>query len=324
MSKVEIIAVRHSDNGIRLDRWLKKYFPSIPYRLLQKLVRTGQIRIDGKRVKADQRINTGEYIRIPPYQTRNSDISKSSNLPIIDDYRHNDLRKSVIYRDDDVLILNKPSGLAVQGGTKVHEHLDGYLDALRFNSQERPRLVHRLDKGTSGVLVLARNANASRWLSSAFKERNTQKLYWAIVVGVPRKSVGSITNALKKGHSDAKEKMMPTLMPDGQKAKTLYRVIRAAVPSVAWLALEPYTGRTHQLRVHVADVLRTPILGDRKYGGLNAIINTDTISNNLHLHSREIKITAPNGRCIKASADLPKHMISTFKYFGFKEEYGNI
>ena len=227
----------------------------------------------------------------------------------------------MIYKDEELLILNKPPGLAVQGGTKVREHLDGYLEALRFNSPERPRLVHRLDKDTSGVLVLARNADASRWLSRAFRNRNTQKLYWAIVVGVPKNNVGTIDNALEKGISNAKEKMKPTQGPNGQKAKTFYRVIRSAVPSVSWLALQPFTGRTHQLRVHAADVLMTPILGDRKYGGTNAILDTNFISNHLHLHSREIKITAPNGRCIEASATLPKHMISTFKYFGFKEEH---
>ena len=319
-----MIEVKDADDGTRLDRWFKKYFPYIPHDRLQKLLRTGQIRVNGGRIKSAHRLNSGQNIRIPPLQKSDTSTPKLATTPIIKPGRKNELFQSIIYQDDDVMIVNKPSGLAVQGGTKTDEHLDGYLESLRFDNPERPRLVHRLDKNTSGAIVLARNTITARWLTKAFKEHDIRKLYWAVVSGVPKNATGTISNRLEKRRSKWGENVIIAKSPYGQSAETNYKIIAYTADPVTWLAMQPFTGRTHQLRVHVAKVLKTPILGDGKYGNESTFYRTHSISRELHLHARKVQVTGPNGRRIEAIAPLPNHMVSTFKYFGFEEESGEI
>jgi len=319
VSKVKSIAVETDDDGIRLDRWFRNHFPGISHGRLQKLLRTGQVRVDGGRVKAGNRLSSGQIIRVPPTSKEDGERPKQKVTFAIDKQRAKDLRRRVIYHDENVLVVNKPSGLAVQGGTKTKEHLDGYLDALRFDSIERPKLVHRLDKDTSGTIVLARHTKAARWLTAAFKKRDTQKLYWAVVAGLPCPRAGSINASLKKSSSKSGENMVITEELDGMNARTLFHTVAHAGNSVAWLALEPLTGRTHQLRVHCAAVLETPILGDGKYGCQEAFLEANGLSPELHLHARGIRINAPHGNRIEVIAPLPDQMVSTFRFFGFDQ-----
>ena len=319
MSRVKSIAVETGDDGIRLDRWFRNYFPGISHGRLQKLLRTGQVRVDGGRVKAGNRLSTGQIIRVPPISKEDVEGAKQKVTFAINEQRAKDLRRRVIYHDENVLVVNKPSGLAVQGGTKTNEHLDGYLDALRFDATERPKLVHRLDKDTSGTIVLARHTKAARWLTAAFKKGDAQKLYWAVVAGLPYPRAGSINAPLKKSSSKAGENMVITRESDGMNARTLFHTVAHAGNSVAWLAMEPLTGRTHQLRVHCAAVLETPILGDGKYGGREAFLEANGLSRELHLHARGIRINAPHGKQIEVFAPLPDQMVSTFGFFEFDQ-----
>ncbi|MGE0666358.1 MAG: RluA family pseudouridine synthase [Sphingomonadales bacterium] len=310
MSGVETIAVKPADADQRLDRWFRQHYPSLSFGHLQKLLRTGQVRVDGKRVKADHRLATGEQIRVPPLGDKDDQPKKPGLAPVkADDARM--LKQAVLYQDDAVIVLNKPPGLAVQGGTKTGRHLDGMLDALRFGAPERPRLVHRLDKDTSGVLVLARTRQAAAKLSEAFKSRRTKKTYWALVLGVPRPAEGEITSFMEKdGEED--EKVRPG--DKGLKAVTEYKMIDHAGGKAAWLALRPITGRTHQLRVHCKQ-LGTPIISDGKYGGEDAFM--DGISGQLHLHARHISIPHPVRGTVEVTAPLPPHMRETWDLFEF-------
>jgi 23S rRNA pseudouridine955/2504/2580 synthase len=317
MSGVQIRAVGPEDTELRLDRWFKRHFPGLGHGRLEKLLRTGQIRIDGKRARAGDRLETGQNIRVPPLeewaggpprpippaQPRDSDIAA--------------LRAAVLYRDDDVIVLNKTAGLAVQGGTGTVHHLDGLLDALRFDAAERPRLVHRLDKDTSGVLLLARNAPAAAALATAFRSKTARKVYWAIVVGLPLPRQGKIDMALAKLPGRGGEKMAPE--DDGKSAVTYYSVIENAGDKASFVALLPITGRTHQLRAHCL-ALGTPILGDGKYGGAGSQIPGAPNVRLLHLHARSISLPHPRGGILQATAPLPPHMLTTWRFFGFAEK----
>jgi 23S rRNA pseudouridine955/2504/2580 synthase len=317
MSGVQIRAVGPEDAELRLDRWFRRHFPGLGHGRLEKLLRTGQIRIDGKRARAGDRLETGQSIRVPPLeewaggpprpippsQPRDSDVAA--------------LRAAVLYRDDDVIVLNKPAGLAVQGGTGTVHHLDGLLDALRFDAAERPRLVHRLDKDTSGILLLARNAPAAAALATAFRGKTARKVYWAIVVGLPLPRQGRIDMALAKLPGRGGEKMAPE--DDGKSAVTYYSVIENAGDKASFVALLPITGRTHQLRAHCL-ALGTPILGDGKYGGAAAQIPGAPNVRLLHLHARSIALPHPRGGVLSATAPLPPHMLTTWRFFGFPEK----
>jgi 23S rRNA pseudouridine955/2504/2580 synthase len=306
---VETVTVAPGDADQRLDRWFRQHYPALSFGHLQKLLRTGQIRVDGKRAKADLRLAAGAQVRIPPLG-ETARPARADAAPV----RQADARllhDAVLYRDDQVIVLNKPPGLAVQGGTKTGRHLDGMLDALRFDATERPRLVHRLDRDTSGVLVLARTRQAAAKLAEAFKSRRTRKTYWALVVGVPRPHEGEITSYMEKdGESGEKVRAGDK----GLKAVTEYQLIDNAGSRAAWLALRPVTGRTHQLRVHCAQ-LGTPIVGDGKYGGVAAFM--DGIAGQLHLHARHIAIPHPERGTIDVTAPLPPHMRETWALFEF-------
>jgi len=225
------------------------------------------------------------------------------------------LQGAILHRDDAVIVLNKPSGLAVQGGTATERHLDALLDGLRFGNDERPRLVHRLDKETSGVLVIARTAAAAAFLTRAFREKTTRKTYWAVVVGLPKPRQGRIDLALAKTPGHGGERVRPD-SDEGRHAVTYYQVIESAGNRVSWVALMPVTGRTHQLRAHCA-AIGTPILGDGKYGEAAAHIAGVPGSRQLHLHARALSIPHPVGGTLQVTAPLPRHMRQTWDFFGF-------
>ena len=318
-------AVRHleidaDDEAVRLDRWLRRILPDVPYGQLAKWLRTGQIRVDGHRAKPGQRLSEGQTVRLPPVSaapTRSAAVATAVTVNVADAA---DLQARVLYRDDALIALNKPSGLAVQGGSKTPRHLDGMLDALRFDASERPRLVHRLDKDTSGVLLLARNGATARQLTAQFREHDVVKVYWALVAGIPAPREGRVDVALLKTPGQGGEKMRPA-ETGGQSAITRYAVVEQAGQKVAWLTLSPLTGRTHQLRVHCS-ALGTPIVGDGKYGGSEAFIAG--LSNKLHLHARSVTFPHPiTGVRMDIVAPLEGHCAESWATLGFAPEKGN-
>lgn len=318
MTGVNIVRIGADEAGQRLDRWFRRRFPDLGHGRLQKLLRKGQVRVDGRRAKAGDRLAAGQEVRVPPLGGAPPKHEPSHRPPIISRKLEGQVRSWVIHRDADVLVLDKPAGLSVQGGTRAGRHLDALLDALRFEASERPRLVHRLDKDTSGVIVLARTRRAAADLARAFRTRAVRKLYWAVVAGVPHPPVGRVDVALAKrstGRGRGGERVMPDA-EEGARAVSLYRVIDSAGRQAAWLALEPLTGRTHQLRAHAA-ALGTPILGDGKYGGRRAFVAGEGIARRVHLHARAIRIPRPSGGYLDLVAPLPAHMAETFAALGF-------
>ncbi len=323
MSGVQTKTVTPDEADLRLDRWSRRHYPTLGHGRLEKLLRTGQVRVDGKRAKAALRLESGMEVRVPPLGEPAEATAAAKPAPKtpavkISDSEARDLRAAVLYRDKDVVALNKPHGLAVQGGTGTDKHLDAMLDALRFDADERPRLVHRLDRDTSGVLLLARSAVAARWLAEAFRAREARKVYWALVVGLPKIRQGKIDLALAKLPVKGGERMVAD-EEEGKRAVTYYTVMEAAGKKAAWLAMMPLTGRTHQLRAHAA-ALGTPILGDGKYGGQAAFFEKDSgtgqAGRRLHLHARELSIPKPGGGLLQVVAPLPPHMLETWRFFG--------
>jgi 23S rRNA pseudouridine955/2504/2580 synthase len=304
------------DADIRLDRWFKRHFPTLAHGRLEKLLRTGQIRLDGKRAEASVKVFPGQSIRVPPLDL------PSSGAPLPPKPRSEEenrmvaqLKKLILHRDDDILVINKPSGLAVQGGTGTYEHLDGMLDELRFGHSERPRLVHRLDRDTSGVLVLARHPQAATRLAAAFRDRAMEKVYWAITVGVPTPRSGKIDKALAKAAGPSGRERVAVDAADAKRAVSLYRVIDSVAKQAALLELVPITGRTHQLRVHCA-AIGTPILGDGKYGGAGAYLPGADVSNQLHLHARSLTLPRVGAPPLTLTAPPSAHFASACRWLG--------
>lgn len=309
--------VAEGEAGQRLDRWFRRHFPALSHNRLQRLLRSGQVRVDGHRVKAGHRVEAGQQVRIPPEALSDAAPPPASRPPVGErDARQ--LRAAVLHRDASVLVLNKPPGLAVQGGTATRRHLDGMLDSLRFEAAERPRLTHRLDKDTSGVLVLGRTAPAAAALSRSFREGRVEKIYWAIVVGVPKARRGRIELALTK-RSGAGGERVRIDDDGGRRAVTEYVIIDRIGRELAWLAFRPLTGRTHQIRAHAA-ALGTPILGDGKYGRRQAFLKGLTLSGKMHLHARAIALPHPDGGTLRVKAPLPPHFAETLKRLGFSED----
>ena len=303
---------------MRLDRWFQRHYPALSHGRMERLLRKGQIRIDGRRVKASTRIVEGQTIRIPPIVEGGANggqvsVESSDERASIGEVDARRIRAHVIYRDSVVIALNKPAGLAVQGGSGVGRHVDAMLDALRFGLTERPRLAHRLDKDTSGVLLIGRTPKATAAVADALRRREARKTYWAVVVGVPELPEGSIDLPLAKQGGRGRERMAAVV--DGKRARTGFRVIETAGRRAAWVELSPETGRTHQLRVHMA-AIGTPILGDGKYGGLAAHISG--LSRRLHLHARFMDVPMPDGGRISVSAPLSPHMLETWEFFDFQ------
>ena len=318
MAGVQQITISENDADQRLDRWFKKHFPEINHGRLEKLLRTGQVRLDGKRAKASDRVDAGQTVRVPPIApAQDAGRPKSQPKPkVVSERDAQMLRDAVLYKDADVLVINKPAGLAVQGGTGLDKNLDAMLDSLTFEAAERPRLVHRLDKDTSGVLVLARSGKAARELAEAFRDKSAQKIYWAVVVGVPSPERGTIDAPLSKHAEHGFGERVGIDEDEGRNAVTRYALVERAGNRAAWLALMPETGRTHQLRAHCV-ILGTPILGDGKYGGAGAQLTQENLPRKLHLHARSIRIPHPRKGWISAEAPLPPHMQVTWKFFGF-------
>lgn len=305
--------IRASEGEIRLDRWFHRHFPALTQGALQKMLRTGQIRVDGKRAEANTRLAPGQVLRIPPMP--NAPAPKPEPKPV-DAREAAALERLVLYRDESVMAIDKPQGMAVQGGPGITRHLDGMLDALRYGAPDRPRLVHRLDRDTTGVLLLARTPAAAAKLASAFRGRDAEKTYWAIVVGRPHPLEGRIDMSLAKQGGARGERTVPSDARDAARAVTLYRTVDSAQKRAALLELTPLTGRTHQLRVHCAAALGCPILGDGKYGG--AAAHPEGFGDRtLHLHARALRIPHPEGGVLELAAPLPPHMKETFGFLGF-------
>lgn len=318
MSGVETLTIAPEDADTRLDRWFRKHYPALGHGRLEKLLRTGQVRVDGKRVKANHRLEAGQAVRVPPLGDLDSPPPpKPAPRPKADPKLESMLRDAVLYRDDEVLAINKPAGLAVQGGTGTIVHVDALLDALTFEAKERPRLVHRLDKDTSGVLLLARTAAAARWLTAAFRAKDAEKLYWAVTAGIPKPREGRIDLPIAKLPGRRGEKM-DIDEEEGKRSITDFTVVEAIGKQAAFVAMRPVTGRTHQLRVHM-QAIGTPILGDGKYGGQAALLAGDGLSRKLHLHARQITLKRPNGKLLTITAPLPPHMAQSWAFFGFSE-----
>lgn len=309
MTGVQSVIVAEGDAEQRLDRWFKRRYPTLGHGRLEKLLRTGQIRVDGKRAQGSLRLEAGQTIRIPPHIDAPPAVARTG----VSDADAKFIQSLVIHIDDDVIALNKPAGLAVQGGTNTPRHLDGMLNALAYDG-EKPRLVHRLDRDTSGVLLLARSARIAARLAEAFRDKDTRKIYVALVAGVPKPARGRIEMALAKT-GGAHE--IVAADDDGKDAVTLYDTLDVMSGRAAVLALMPLTGRTHQLRVHCASALGTPIVGDPKYGDAEHRLG-DGVAPGLHLHARAITLPHPSGHgTLHVVAPLPPHMKRTFAAFGF-------
>jgi 23S rRNA pseudouridine955/2504/2580 synthase len=337
MSRVQTLTVAEADADQRLDRWFKRIFPHVPQGRIEKMCRKGEIRVDGGRVKGSTRLEAGQQVRIPPLPEgaappppKRTGVSQAEAKMI---------RDCVIYRDDQVIALNKPAGLAVQGGSGQGErHVDALSEALMFDLDEKPRLVHRLDKDTSGVLLLARTRQAAKALTAAMRHRETRKIYWALVAGVPTPYLGEIKYGLVKaqghGRGGEGEKMVALHprdieeTPGAKRAHTLYATLYRVASRAAWVAMEPITGRTHQLRAHMAEIGH-PIVGDGKYGGSSQENLGDgwgaqlggIISKKLHLHARMMRFEHPETRkIITVTAELPDHMAHSWETFGWTED----
>ncbi|MGB3167369.1 MAG: RluA family pseudouridine synthase, partial [Alteraurantiacibacter sp.] len=319
MSKRDAFDVRQftvdpDDDGVRLDRWFKRHLPQVGFGTVSRWARTGQLRVDGSRAKVEDRLKAGQVLRVPPggedggrTQRKRRELTEAEIA---------EAEAMLIARTKSALVLNKPPGLATQGGTKTNKHVDGLLDAFAGEDEQRPKLVHRLDKDTSGVLLVARTSGSAAFFSKRFSSRNAKKIYWALVVGVPDIAEGTIDAPLAKQPGTGGEKMHVD-KDGGQPAKTIYRVVERAGNAAAWVELQPFTGRTHQLRVHLA-AIGHPIVGDGKYGGQDAFL-TGSVSRKMHLHARRLIIDAPKGETLDVTAVLPEHFAATMEHLGFDE-----
>ncbi len=317
--------VGFDDDGIRLDRWFKRHLPDTSYTTVAMWARTGQLRVDGARATPGDRIAAGQMLRVPPPEAdkASADEDKPKRVRervILSDEETELAQGMVIHKDFQAFVLNKPPGLATQGGTKTIQHVDGLLDALQYDNEGRPKLVHRLDKDTSGALLVARTSRAAAFFAKAFSGRTARKVYWALVVDVPSIEDGMIELPIAKQPGTGGEKMHVD-EAEGAPARTRYRVIERAGNRAAWVELQPFTGRTHQLRVHMA-AIGHPIVGDGKYGGAAAFL-TGGISRKMHLHARRIKVDHPDGGNIDVTADLPTHFAESLVQLGFDEKLGD-
>ena len=322
MSDFRTFKVDEDDDGIRLDRWFKRHMPDVSFNIVSRWSRTGQLKLNGKKATPGDRIEAGQTIQVPPADTSQTrpERPQRKREPLTPEEVQL-VRNMVIYRDPSAFVLNKPPGLATQGGTKTTQHLDRLLDGLADDDESRPKLVHRLDKDTSGALLVARTSRSAGHFAKSFSGRTAKKVYWALVVGVPDSDEGIIDAPLAKQPGTGGEKMHIS-EEHGLPAKTRYRTIDRAGNRAAWVELQPLTGRTHQLRAHMA-AIGHPIVGDAKYGGAEAFL-TGGISRKLHLHARRIRIDAPQGGKIDVTADLPPHFAESLSTIGFEPLAGDM
>lgn len=357
-AQVETKTVDSDEAGMRLDRWFKSHFPDIAFGHLQKLLRSGQVRVDGGRAKTNTRLDIGQTVRIPPLSTRGAEATaddaedheeemprsgerppvaaapsrgttgtvgaakKEAARPAHLKSDEAEIRGMVLYEDDALMVLNKPVGLAVQGGSGLTKHLDGMLEALRDSKDRKPRLVHRLDRETSGVLVVAKTRAAAAALAGSFKHRSARKVYWSLVAGVPKPKQGKVSTWLAKD-IEAGEGMMIAKhgADDASHAVSLYSVIETAAQQLAWLSMRPVTGRTHQLRAHAAHIGH-PIVGDPLYFEKKDWVLPGGIQNRLHLLARRLVLPHPDGGQIDVTAPLPPHMLQSWNLLGLDVSAG--
>lgn len=332
MSGVQMITIGADEADQRLDRWFRKQFPHVSQGRIEKMCRKGEIRVDGGRVKANSRVSPGQIVRVPPLQASDQRPAPAPTKRGPSEADAEMIRRAVIYRDEHILALNKPPGLPSQGGSgQGDRHVAGLAEALCFEREDAPRLVHRLDKDTSGVLIMARTGRVASALTTAFRARETRKIYWAALAGVPHPPMGTVRYGLvKAGGSGSGGEKMHCLHPDAvartpgaKRATTDYAVMSSLGKRVSWAALVPITGRTHQLRAHMAE-LGHPIIGDGKYGGSGQENLGDgwgaqlggELSRKLHLHARSLRLTHPiTGAILSLTAPLPDHMARTWQEF---------
>jgi 23S rRNA pseudouridine955/2504/2580 synthase len=311
MSKLQMRKVEDDEAGLRLDRWFKRHFPELSHGQLQKMLRTGQVRVGGKRAETSTRLESGQDIRVPP-QVRTPRPAVHAQKSARD---ASDIKKLILFEDDDVLVLNKPAGLATQGGTGLRESIDHMLVALTHEKHGKPKLVHRLDRDTSGVLLVAKTAYAAARMAESFRHRDTQKIYWGLTIGVPKPERGRIEAALVK-----QGEVMVIAGKKDEEAKTaitVYQNMERALFEAAFVAMWPITGRTHQLRVHMAH-LHTPLLGDKLYGRpMPEGLPEDELGKGLHLHARRLILPHPRRGTLDVTAPLGVEMRKTWKWFGF-------
>ena len=310
---VQKISVTDDEEGLRLDRWFRAKFPTVTQGRLEKLLRKGEVRVNGGRVRASLRLETGMLVRIPPLR-RIESTKKYGPLSLSDVVA---LRERILYRDDVLIAIDKPAGLAVQGGSGTSRHLDGMLDTLQFDAIDRPRLVHRLDRDTSGVLILARTRTAATVLTAAFAFQGARKNYWALAHGSPAVDKGRLESCLSKVASGGGREQMASA-PEGKPATTLYQVMARSPAPFTWLELTPLTGRTHQIRVQTAEA-GFPIVGDPRYGRRKANSLDPVMGGGLQLHARELTIPHPEGGTLYVAAKLPAHMAQSWRAMGWDE-----
>lgn len=316
--------IEADDDGIRVDRWFKRHMAEVSFNQVSRWARTGQLRLDGARVGPGDRLAEGQTLRVPPLEVEPvaALAAKPARPKREMSAEETEFAQSlVIHKSRHALVLNKPPGLATQGGSKTFEHVDGLLDALQFDAESRPKLVHRLDKDTSGVLLLARTSRAAAFFGKLFATRDTRKIYWAITAGGPHLDDSLIDLPIGKQPGSGGEKMHVD-EEGGQSAKSRFRVIDRAADRAAFVEMQPLTGRTHQLRVHAA-ATGTPIVGDGKYGGKECFL-TGGISRKMHLHARRLVIDLPDGGKLDVVADLPTHFAETMASLGFSEADGDV
>lgn len=310
MAGVKIVKIKQEDDGMRLNRWFLKYYPGLSLGRLNKLLRTKQIKVNGGRVEAATKLEAGQEIRLPPLDNEQQTEGKKDFVSARDVAF---MQSLVIFKDKNILVLNKPSGLAVQGGTNTDRHVDGMLDALKFEAAEKPRLVHRIDKNTSGLLVLARNRKYAELLTKAFREHQLQKTYLAFCIGVPRQHEGEIKGRLLKvGEKSVIDR-------DGKEAVTLYKVLDTAGNKFSLIAASPLTGRTHQIRAHLESI-GCPIVGDDRYYG-EVRQKFSIFADKLYLHAYKINLSALYNKKLEITAGLPDYFKESLKAAGiiFKE-----
>ena len=315
-TKVQTVTVTADEGGMRVDRFFEARFPGLSFSHIQRIVRKGEVRVNGKRTEPKNRLEAGQAVRIPPLQLAAPKIREES--PQVQKDRAY-IKSITLAEDDDVLVLNKPMGLAVQGGSGTVRHLDGLLEALRGPGvdAQRPRLVHRLDKDTAGCILVAKTRFAAAALAKTFRTRSARKIYWALVAGVPKPKQGRISTYLAK-HEDEEDSYMRIAKhgePDAVHAVTYYAVVETAAQKLAWISLKPVTGRTHQLRAHMAHI-GNPIIGDPKYFNIENWELPGGIQNKLHLLARRIVVPHPRGGTIDVSAPLPPHMEQSWNLLG--------
>ena len=317
---VQQLVVTPDENEMRIDRFLEARFPQLSFSHIQRIVRKGELRVDGKRADSKDRLTEGQTVRIPPLKLEEQAERPRSAKADADTIGF--LRSITLYEDDDVMVLNKPAGLAVQGGSGTTKHVDKMLEALTAKDGQKPRLVHRLDKDTAGCLVIAKSRFAAATLAKTFRSRAARKVYWALVVGVPRVKQGRISTYLAREEAYDGDQRMAVAQhgEDGaMHAVTYYAVVETAAQKLAWLSLKPVTGRTHQLRAHTTHIGH-PIIGDPKYFNIQNWELPGGIQNKLHLLARRIVLPHPRGKgTIDVSAPLPPHMRQSWNLLGFDD-----